>query len=432
MKYKLTPIVLMFIISCQQKENSIDFTFTKDGAWCWFSDPRALYIEGENPSIISGWVKKNGTIEAGLVTLKDLNIDHEILYTELEKDDHDNPAFAQFPDNTLFASYAWHSTEKGILIQKGSVYNHKLTFEEANQIRPFDTLTYEIFPKKSYTYTNPYILKDENERIYCFGRWIGFKPNVIWSDDYGDTWTDPKVVIAPKPFNGNNRPYVKYYSDGKSRIHIAFTDGHPRVEPLNSIYYAYYEGGSFFKADGTKICDISDLPFEPKDATIVYKADSIQGRAWIWDITADNDQIPTIAFTKLPSETDHKYFFSSFDGANWEEKKICDGGKWFPMTPGGEVEREPHYSGGITIHPSKKNVFFLSREVDTTFEIERWELIDDIWNTLSVTSDSPNDNIRPYVPRGLPDDQEIVLWMENRKYIHYTQFDASIKGKILD
>lgn len=56
---------------------------------------------------------------------------------------------------------------------------------------------------------------------------------MMWSEDNGKTFTKSKVFIAEEGFRNANRPYVKYYSDGKSRIHFIFTDGHPRDEPVN-------------------------------------------------------------------------------------------------------------------------------------------------------------------------------------------------------
>jgi hypothetical protein len=93
-------------------------------------------------------------------------------------------------------------------------------------------------------------------------------------------------------------------------------------------------------------------------------------------------------------------------------------------------EREPHYFGNMTIHPDNANVVYLSRQVNERFEIERWETNDfgNSWTTEAITKDSQYDNVRPYIPRGLKADQdEVVLWMENQKYIHYTDFKTSIK-----
>jgi len=40
---------------------------TKDGAWCWFSDPRAIMVDGK---VVTGWVKTDVTVEAALFETK--------------------------------------------------------------------------------------------------------------------------------------------------------------------------------------------------------------------------------------------------------------------------------------------------------------------------------------------------------------------------
>lgn len=109
---------------------------------------------------------------------------------------------------------------------------------------------------------------------------------------------------------------------------------------------------------------------------------------------------------------------------------MCDSGKWFPQTQEGQVEKEPHYFGGLTVHPSNSNVVYLSRQINGVFEIERWET-DDMgksWNKQTITKNSTLDNVRPYIPRGLPKTSpEIVLWMENHKYIHFVNYNVAIK-----
>ncbi len=156
------------------------------------------------------------------------------------------------------------------------------------------------------TYANPFRLENEKNRIYCFGRWTGFKPNMMWSDNDGRTWTKSKVFITNYPFDHNNRPYVKYFSDGKSKIHIVFTDGHPRDEPTNSVYYAFYENGGFYKASGELICSMEQLPFEPKDASVVYN----QILNWPSDCIycQDDESNPVILYTRSPKENIHEYW----------------------------------------------------------------------------------------------------------------------------
>ena len=36
--------------------------FTADGAWCWFSDPRAVYHDGR---VYAGWMTADGSVQVG-------------------------------------------------------------------------------------------------------------------------------------------------------------------------------------------------------------------------------------------------------------------------------------------------------------------------------------------------------------------------------
>ncbi len=224
--------------------------------------------------------------------------------------------------------------------------------------------------------------------------------------------------------------HYSYHSDGISKVHIIFTDGHPCDEPTNSVYYACFENGKFYKADGELISDIENIPFEPKDASVIYKSNEEEGRAWIADVGQDHEGNPVVLYTKSPQETDHRYWYARYVDNKWVNHEICKSGKWFPQTPEGIQESEPHYFGGLTVHPDNANVIYLSRQTNGVFEIERWETDDfgKTWTSEAVTQNSEYDNVRPYIPRGLKADQdEVVLWMENQKYIHYTDYNTSIK-----
>jgi hypothetical protein len=409
--------------------SEIIHTFSDDGTWCWFSDPRAIYYN-EN-LIITGWVKKDGSVEVASLDLNSGEKKFNTIYPQLEIDDHDNPAFTVLPDGTVFTMFAWHSTKKGVIYNQTSNGSDVQSFGENVIYLPNTVELLEKFPRETYTYANPYVLKEENNKLFVFGRWIGFKPNMIISADNGKTWNEQYVIISSEPFDSNNRPYVKYYSDGKSKIHMVFTDGHPEVEPQNSVYYCYYEYGSFWRANGTKICSLEQLPFSPQDASLVYKPSEISGRAWIADIVVIND-VPYILYSRHPEKTDHRYHYAHFnvEENNWEDYEICKAGKWFPQTQPEKEERESYYMGNMTLHPENPNVVYLSREVNCIFEIEKHETADggSTWAITSITKNSDYDNVRPYVPRYLPENAKtVVLWMENKKYIHYTDYDTSIK-----
>ncbi len=405
------------------------YTFTEDGAWCWFSDPRAIYYSEDE--IVTGWVKSDGSVEVASLDLTTHKKEFNVIYPQLEIDDHDNPAFTVLPDGNVFTMYAWHSTKKGIISNQTTSGSDIKSFGENVVYLPKTDELLEKFPRETYTYANPYVLEEENNKLFAFGRWIGYKPNMIISGDNGKTWEEQYVLISSDPFDPNNRPYVKYYSDGKSKIHLIFTDGHPRVEPHNSVYYCYYENGAFWRADGTKICTLAELPFSPNDASLVYQPSENSGRAWIADIAVEND-IPFVLYSRHPEVTDHRYHYARYNKPEnrWEDVEICKAGKWFPQTPEGEEEREQHYMGNMTLHPLNPEIVYLSREVDGIFEIEKYRTKDggDTWEITPVTSNSVYDNVRPYVPRyQTKDAKTVVLWMQNRKYIHYTNYDTSVK-----
>ncbi len=402
---------------------------TNDGTWCWFSDPRAIY---HGNSVVTGWVTKDGSIEAAALNPENGKIASIPLMEKLEVDDHDNPAFVAV-NGEVQAFYTKH-------IPVG-IYQDMLDFSNGfaavtlhKETNPIDSAELEKFPRYTTTYANPYALKAENNRLYVFGRWTGFKPNVMWSDNGGHSFTKARVFITNFPFDQGNRPYVKYYSDGNSRIHIVFTDGHPRVEPLNSVYYAYYEQGAFYRVDGSVICSLQDAPFEPKDASLLYQASEEEGRAWVYDICADASGNPVVLYARYPNEETHIYHYATYNGSQWTDVEICNAGKWFPQTPESEREREPHYSGGLTVNPSNTKQVFVSREVDGTFEIERFTLDAEqkTWSITPITQQSVNDNVRPYFPRGgNAENTPVLLWMNNKKYVHYTNYATEIKYAVL-
>ena len=431
MTYKQFIIITLLISSFQLHGQSKTGYLTDDGTWCWFSDPRAIMVDN---IIFSGWVKSDGTIEAVCFDTDSENIQTYELYHRLEIDDHDNPAFTITKSGEIIAMYSKHS-KTDLFINRLPDYQRDSAFTKAQLLNPLSEEELAKFPKEHITYANPYYLKKENDRVYCFGRWTGYKPNMMWSDDDGITWSKSKVFITNNPFDDNNRPYVKYYSDGESKIHILFTDGHPHVEPTNSVYYAYYEDGAFYKADGQQICTINEIPFESKDASIICSPSETEGRSWIADIAADEHGNPIVLYTKSPSINDHEYWYARYKPNGWVQKEICNSGKWFPQTPEGQTETETHYFGGMTVHPDNCNVIYLSRQINGVFEIERWETsnMGESWEKEAITENSIYDNVRPYIPRGLHDKStEVVLWMENQKYIHYTNFNTSIKYLITE
>lgn len=423
----------MLVCCLQSYSQTPAIELTDDGTWCWFSDPRAIWLPDQGGTLVAGFVTSEGTVAAMQYELNSGKKKISSLFDKLETDDHNNPAFAISPtDGKILAFYTRHHNTD-LYLNRSEQRGDAGSWEPVVTINPNGQSDIEKYGDNKYTYANPFVLSGEHGRIILFGRWIGFKPNMAWSDDGGITWSEGQVVISPKPFSWGQRPYVKYYSDGKERIHMVFTDGHPRDEAYNSVYYACYFRGAFFRADGSLICTVNQLPFEPREATLVYDARKTGLRAWVYDIVADKKGNPAIAYARYPSETVHVYHYAWFKKGKWYDREIVHSGKWFPQTPEGQKEREPHYSGGMSLCPSQKNVVYLSRQVNGVFEIEKWSWKTDreCWVSAPLTSNSSSDQIRPYVVKNYPrKDHALVLWNSVDRYVHYTDFHTRVLLKV--
>ena len=402
---------------------------TANGAWCWFSDPRAVYHEGEQAQTFAGWVEDTGNIVVGAFDHQAGTLTTHVVHDTLEVDDHANPSLLIRPDGHLMVFYSKHTGEN-IKIRRSLRPEDASAWEPMREIMPNDTASYEPGLRNKYCYTNPYQLADEGHRIYLFWRGLGNKPNLTYSDDGGVTWAPGRIVVQPAETYKDQRPYLKVASNGTNRLHLAFTDGHPRNEPTNGIYYARYQDGAFYKADGTLITALEALPFGPRDADVVYDARETNVRAWIWDVAEGSEGHPVIVYTRLPEVDDHRYHYAAYDGEQWHDHEITRAGGWFPQTPEGEEEREQHYSGGVVLDHSDPSVVYLSREVDGVFEIERWTTQDRgvTWASEAVTTGSSYDNVRPVVVRNAAEQGPHVLWLENQRYIHYTDYHSAIRA----
>jgi hypothetical protein len=266
---------------------------------------------------------------------------------------------------------------------------------------------------------------------YVFWRGSTWKPTLATSKD-GVHWSESQILVDDLANQGRRvRPYCKYVSDGKGAIHMIFTNGHPRKEETNSVYYLKYEEGRFFKADGTVIGSIEKLPVQHRESDLVYNGKETGVRAWIWDLALDEAGHPVILYTRLPAEEDHRYHYARWDGTQWIDSEMTAGGKWFPQTREGAKEREPHYSGGMSLNHHDTSVVYLSRQVEGgTFEIEKWTTADHgkSWDSTAITRGSNPGmvNVRPIVPRGYTGLSDHILWM-NGTYVHYDNYATGIR-----
>lgn len=395
--------------------------FNADGAWCWFSDPRAVYRDGK---IYAGWMTADGSVQVGAKDVKTGELKLATLAGHFQIDDHDHPSLLFLPDGRLMAFYSLHS--QGDMHLRMTRRPADLSEWTPDRLLGFNR---QRTGPRGTTYSNPVLLSEEADAVYVFWRGPDFKPSFSVSTDLGETWSQPRTLIRPFGSGNNDRPYVKYWNDGKKRINFLFTDGHPDINPANSVYFLRYEKGAFYRADGSRVGTLTDLPFDPSQCDRVYDG-ATAGRAWVWDISEDEAGNPVAVYTRLPAKEDHRYHYARWDGAKWVDSAVTGAGKWFPRTPAGKKETEPYYSGGISIAWGNPAVVYLSRPVLDVFEIERWASPDGgkTWTSQPVTSRSEADNVRPVAVRYAPAGAPALLWMRNTGgYIHYTNYKSEIR-----
>jgi hypothetical protein len=365
---------------------------------------------------------------AGSIVVSSLDLEsgeraEHTVHPGFNKDDHANPSFMVIPDGTVVVFYTSHGSD----VSDAMYYRLSQRPEDITAWGERLEIGSNTEGPRGYTYPNPVRLSQEEGRIYLFWRGGNFKPSFSYTDDLL-TWAPARTLIQSEEAN-SVRPYVKIASNDRDVIHFAFTDGHPRNEPQNSVYYLRYRDGGFTQADGSTVGTMENLPLIHERADLVYDGGLTGVRAWIWDVAEDREGNPVIVYTRLPGENDHRYHYARWNGAEWVDTEITAAGGWFPHTPEGADEPEPHYSGGIVLDHDDPSVVYLSRPVAGVFEIERWWTEDGgaNWKSRAVTENSGNDNVRPFVVRGHDGSSSGLIWMENRHYRHYLDFDSAIR-----
>ncbi len=402
-------------------------TLTTDGAWTWFNDPRSFYRDG---ALYTGWIKRNGDVEVSRFdTSTKLTTDTEVVHAAYQRDDHNNPGLLPNADGSFTAFYTQHATSVPLQYRNVTVNaNGTLSPSTLETTLPGT----DIAGTSGWTYANPYRLSNDvpngggasKSNTYLFSRGPNFNPVYRVRDDASNTWGAAKTLIS----NTTQRPYVKYGSNNTTRAYFAFTDAHPRNVD-NNIYFAYLEGGAYYRANGSKIRDMSSGPITLADVQISTGANASgtvwnhtthapiagipsQGdNSWIWDVSTDSTGAPVVAFSTFPTDNDHQYHWARWNGSQWIDRVLVN-------DAGGSIALagEGHYSGGLTLDPTNPNIVYLSRQ-DTggNWDLEQWKTSNAglSWSTLNIAegAGAALENVRPYVPLNRPANTEMVLWL---------------------
>lgn len=415
-----------------------------DGGWCWFQDERALVVKDRLVfgSVAAGRAdaSRRGMVEATSVDLATgTSTRFRLSATPVEKaeryDDHDTPAFVLRGDGRLVAVWAGHGYDNRILSRVSRRPGDATAWSDERAFVPS--------PSSSVTYSNLHRLAGERGRIYDFFRGLDnrFKPSVAWSDDEGESWKTGGVVIdVPAAFR--HRPYVKYASDGRDTVHLAYTEGHPRNFD-NSLYHAFYRKGTLHRSDGSAIRPLGEGLRDPVEGTRIFQGDA-RNVAWVTDLELDAQGRPFVAYSVqkdsagLPpgqGGADHRYRLARWTGTQWDDREIAfAGSRLYP--------NEDDYTGGIALVPGDPSRVYISTDADPSTGAplvsaadgkRHWEIFrgattggGPTWRWQAVTRDSTADNLRPIVPRTEGGDA-LLLWLRGR-YRSYTDYDLEVVG----
>lgn len=392
---------------------------TRDGAWCWFGDPRAVHFVGEHERTFVGWISSDGEIAVAQYDHRTNGLDNHVVMGGFQVDDHNNPTLCVLPDRRIAVFWTAHAARDYQRIY----YRRTAVPEDITSWEPVREYTRNTNGSKSFTYEHLVQLSAEPDKLYVFWRGGNFNPNfAVLSPP--DDWSDPKTLVYVE----GHRPYLKAHDNGVDRIDFAFTDGHPR-NVHTSIFHMYYEGGKLYRTGGSLIGAMGAPAIAPAEATTVYDARS-RAKAWIHDVALDPDGHPVLVFATFPGDpewTGHRYHYARWTGSEWQVHEMCDaGGTIYELPTDGTPPTEPDYTGGISLDHANPAEVLLSRH--TPHQVERWTTPDHgiTWQVEEIAQDRTTKNIRPIKPRGLTGTGAMsAIWMAGR-YTTYVDYATQI------
>ncbi|HUS32228.1 MAG TPA: BNR-4 repeat-containing protein [Kofleriaceae bacterium] len=401
----------------------------EDGGWCWFQDERVVDVDGK---VVVSSISHGGDIQVTSWDPASGQREHSILFTRLERDDHDVASLLPLPDGRLAAYFTRHDGFPSLWTRIAQTPGALGSWTPL-KVTQFD---YDV------TYTNPFLVGD---RTLLFMRGIDTNPTLVGSTDFGLSWSEGAQLLdsSERELDGrvfDHRPYVKYVSDSAGTVHLFYTDGHPVEFNRNSVYHLVYRDGALYRSDGARVAGagLDDQPvLSPSSGTRVYDGNQLPGgQAWTWDAAIGADGKPVTVFSTFPDPErpyyDHRYRYARWDGSAWQVHTIAYGGTGIYVVEG-------FYSGGITLDPDDPNIVYFSSNVvpqtgePTTsgkFEIYRGVTSDNgaTWRITPVTSGSHVHNLRPIVPAHHTSPTEIV-WLRG-SYDTYLDYRVQVVGLV--
>lgn len=391
------------------------------GAWCWFADARAKHFTNADSSIRNtyiGYIDVHGNIKATQHNFLTGQTNEVLIRSYFQPDDHNNPTFLVLPDERIMIFYSRHTDE--------ACFYYRIS------TRPGDitSLGEEVRLATSHntTYPSPFILEDDPTGIYLAWRGINWHPTIarLTLPDANDrvqfTWGPHQIVQSTAA-----RPYAKYFSNGKDKIYMAYTTGHPDNENPNYVYFNTIDvntkrlqdiNGKVLSTVGSGIHNVSATStyFNANRDAVV---DNSSFRNWIWQTAMDKDGNPVMAIVRISADkTLHQYYYAKWTGTEWRKTFLTNAGGRFHQTPGLEL----CYSGGLAIDDTDPSIVYCSQPITGThgsvFEIVKYVLDENgtVIATEAVTSNSRLNNSRPFIVENAGNSPLKLTWMHGNYY----------------
>ena len=430
-RYLFTLITLLAIVTQDVKAQLQTYSghqLTEEGAWCWFADPRAIHYSNDEGTINAsyiGYIDVHGNVKAMQMDYITGCRSEVLVRSYFQPDDHNNPTFLVLPDERVLIIYSRH-TDEPAFYYRVSKYPGDITILGEEKC---------IKTNHNTTYPSPFLMSDDPEHFYLCWRGLGWHPTIARltlpdeNDDVEIKWGPYQMVQST-----GVRPYAKYYSNGKDKLYMTYTTGHPDNEWPNWLYFNVINlnptkgidgsvsvnptlediKGNYLStiADGKFRVNKSDeykqqYPYTLVDAPAGY-------RDWVWQIACDEAGFPAIAMVRIDrTKQHHQYYYAKWTGDAWRLTDLAYGGGRFHPS-----NTEFCYSGGMALDPESPGTVYLSLPVKNA----KGESIYEIWRYLvaangqvvmkdQITRGSAKNNVRPFVLPGSKDAPMRLMWM---------------------
>ena len=400
-----------------------------EGAWCWFADPRALHYENADGTINAtyfGYIDVHGNVKAAQYDWITGRKTEVLVRSYFQPDDHNNPTFIVLPDERVMIFYTRHTDEA------------KIWYRISRKPGDITALGEEKYlaTANNTTYPSPFILSDDPTHIYLCWRGINWHPTIArltMPDENDDCAFDfgPKQIVQ----STGARPYAKYQSNGKDKIYLAYTTGHPDNEMPDWLYFNVIDinngnGPILRDIKGNQLSVIASGPHNVNKqssyatahpSAIVDNTSNI--RNWVWQIALDEDENPVIAYPHIDdAKTTHVYWYARWTGSEWQRTWVQYAGHAFHQNWN---QTERCYSGGMSIDPDNVSDLYLSIPTsgseyskDGVYEIWKYTINEagEVAGKVQITKNSAKNNSRPFVIPGSKNSPMRLGWMNGDYY----------------